>query len=156
MMLNASPIPGSHTGDAIQTKMVEMLEKWEITEVYCFVVHNAANMKKAMGDGQYAYVGCFAHTLQLVIHDGILCQRYVRDILAICRRIVGHFRHSQLAASRLKQIQLNIGLPQLRLIQPDGIQHFTCCSPSSHRKWHLLPIVQRMMTFHTFLPTSWK
>ena len=36
----------------------------------------------------------------------------MHDILANCRRIVGHFKHSQLASSRLKAIQLDLGLPQ--------------------------------------------
>ena len=54
-MLNASSLPGSHTGDAIRMKCDEMLEHWGIqkTQVHCFVVDNAANMKKAMVDGGY-------------------------------------------------------------------------------------------------------
>ena len=79
------------------------------SQLHCFVDDNAANMKKAMVDGGYTYVGCFAHTLQLIIKDGILSQRYVQDILAKYRRIVGHFKHSQLAYSRLKEIQSNLG-----------------------------------------------
>ena len=118
-MLCASPLPGSHTGDAIQLKCAEMFDKWGIehSQVHCFVTDNAANMKKAMTDGGYNHVGCFAHTLQLVVQDGILSQRYVNDILANCRRIVGHFKHSQLASSQLKTIQSSLGLPQHRLKQ---------------------------------------
>ncbi len=118
-MLKASPLPGSHTGDAIRTKCDEMLHNWGIqkSHVHCFVVDNAANMKKAMIDGGYTYMGCFAHTLQLVVHDGILSQRYVQDILAKCRRLVGHFKHSQLASSRLKDIQTTLGIPHHRFKQ---------------------------------------
>ena len=118
-MLNASSIPGSHTGDAIRQKCESMLDGWGIqrNQLHCFVVDNAANMKKAMVDGGYTYIGCFAHTLQLVIHDGVLTQRYVLDVLSKCRRIVGHFKHSQVAISRLKDIQSNLGLPHLRLKQ---------------------------------------
>ena len=85
-MLCASPLPGSYTGDAIWLKCVDMLDKWGIksSELHCFVTDNAANMEKAMTDGGYTNVGCFAHTLQLVIHDSILSQHYVRDILANC------------------------------------------------------------------------
>ena len=36
----------------------------------------------------------------------------MHDILANCRHIVDHFKHSQLASSRLKAIQLDLGLPQ--------------------------------------------
>ena len=118
-MLNASSFQGSHTADAIRMKCDKMLENWEIpkNQVHCFVVDNAANMKKAMTDGGFTYMGCFAHTLQLVVHDGIISQRYVQDILAKCRRIVGHFKHSQLAFSRLKNIQTTFGIPNHRLKQ---------------------------------------
>lgn len=43
--------------------------------------------------------------------------RYVKDILAICRRRVSHFKRSQLAASKLKDIQSSLGIPQHRLQQ---------------------------------------
>ncbi|XP_003389647.1 PREDICTED: zinc finger BED domain-containing protein 4-like [Amphimedon queenslandica] len=118
IMLNASHIPGSHTADAIRKKCKEMLQTWGIeSRLHCFVVDNAANMKKAMADGKYIHIGCFAHSIQLVIHDGIISQRYVLDILAKCRRIVGHFKHSQVASSRLKEIQSSLCLPQQRLKQ---------------------------------------
>lgn len=118
-MLNASNFPGSHTGDAIRMKCYEMLDNWEIqkNQVHCFIVDNAANMKKAMTDGGYTFIGCFAHTLQLVVHDGIISQRYVQDILVKCRRIVGHFKHSQLAFSRLNTIQTTLNIPHHRLKQ---------------------------------------
>ena len=74
-------------------------------------------VRKAITDRGYTNLGCFAHTLQLIIQDSILSQHYVHDIFANCRRIVGHFKHSQLTSSRLKAIQLDLGLPQHRLKQ---------------------------------------
>ena len=62
-------------------------------------------------------LGCFTHTLQLVVHDGMLSQQVVMDTLAVCRKIVGHFKHSSTAYSRLNTIQQNLGLPQYRLQQ---------------------------------------
>lgn len=50
-------------------------------------------------------LGCFVHTLQLVVNDGILAQRYIQDVLAKCRRIVTYFKHSQL------EIQSELGIP---------------------------------------------
>ena len=78
---------------------------------------NAANMTKAMRDASLTSLGCFAHTLQLVVHDGVLSQRVVMDTLAVCRKIVGHFKHSSTAYSSLNTIQQNLGLPQYRLQQ---------------------------------------
>ena len=76
-------------------------------------------MVKAMRDASLSAIGCVAHTLQLVVHDGVLSQRAVTGLLAACRKIVGHFKHSSLAYCRLKEIQQNLGLPQHRLKQDE-------------------------------------
>ena len=41
------------------------------------------------------------------------------DILSSCRKIVGHFRHSCLAYSRLRVIQQILGLPQHHLVEDE-------------------------------------
>ena len=53
--------------------------------------------------------GCFAHSLQLVVNDGLLFQRVVKDLLAVCRSIVGHFKHSSVCIS---QTGTNSGKPR--------------------------------------------
>lgn len=62
-------------------------------------------------------VGCFIHTLQLVIHDCIFKNQNFVEILGKCRKIVGHFGHSSLACSKLSSIQENLKLPIHKLIQ---------------------------------------
>ena len=96
-----------------------MLERWGIKkeQLHLIVRDNASNMVKAMRDAGYPDLGCFAHTLQLIVHDGVLSQRSVIGILAICCRIVGHFKCSPLAYSLLNKIQQNLGLPQHHIIQ---------------------------------------
>ena len=69
---------------------------------------NAANMKKAMRD---ANLPSFAHSLQLIVHDGILSQSGVIELLATCRKIVGHFKHSTTAYQTLNAIQERLSLP---------------------------------------------
>ncbi len=76
-------------------------------------------MVKAMKDGGYADLGCFTHTLQLIVHEGALSQRLVKDTVAICRKIVDHFKHSPLAYSKLKQIQQSLNLPVHHLKQDE-------------------------------------
>ena len=56
------------------------------------------------------------------MHDGVLSQHAVTGLLAACRKIVGHFKHSSLAYCRLKEIQQNLGLPQHRLKQDEQTQ----------------------------------
>jgi len=48
-------------------------------------------MAKAMREAALPSLGCFAHTLQLIVDKGVLSQRAVMDVLAVCRNIVGHF-----------------------------------------------------------------
>ena len=71
-----------------------MLKEWGIKkeQVHLFVRDNAANMVKAMRDGSFDDFGCFTHTLQLVVHDGVMSQRAVGNTLAVCRHLVGHFK----------------------------------------------------------------
>ena len=118
-VLNVKPFPESHTGENIVTIFEEMFDSWKIdkAKVHLILRDNAANMVKAMTDGGYPDFGCFAHTLQLIVHDGVLSQRAVIETLAICRKIAGHFKHSPLACSRLQDIQKSLSLPQHRLKQ---------------------------------------
>lgn len=58
-----------------------------------------------------------AHTLQLAVNEGLLSQRSVTDIVATGRKIVGHFKHSPLAYSRLQNVQAQLGQPKKRLQQ---------------------------------------
>lgn len=70
-----------------------------------------------MSDAEQPSLPCTAHTLQLVVQEGLLSQRSVADAVAVGRKIVGHFKHSALANSRLEDIQLEINQPAKRLQQ---------------------------------------
>ena len=48
-------------------------------------------MDKALRDAGVASYGSFAHSLQLVVSDGLLSQKSISDLLAMCRQIIGHF-----------------------------------------------------------------
>ena len=43
-------------------------------QVHLIIRDNASNMVKAMREAAYPDLGCFAHLLQLIIHDGVLTQ----------------------------------------------------------------------------------
>ena len=58
-----------------------------------------------MQDAGLPSLECMAHTLQLAVHEGVLSQRSISDIIATGRRIVGHFKHSALAYSELQNVQ---------------------------------------------------
>ncbi|XP_077083328.1 zinc finger BED domain-containing protein 4-like [Siphateles boraxobius] len=120
VVLHAQECPGSHTGAAIARAFESMLAQWNITKDMVHVVmrDNGRNMAKAMEDCGLNSLGCMAHTLQLAVHEGVLSQRSISDCLAIGRKIVGHFKHSQLAMSRLGEIQTVLGLSK-KMLQQD-------------------------------------
>ena len=60
---------------------------------------------------------CLAHTLQLIIKDGILLQQSVVQLLSCARSLVGHYHCSNVAFNTFRQIQAQLNLPQHVLIQ---------------------------------------
>ena len=118
-VLHAQELSERHTGEYIAVKIIKMLEEWKIalSQVHVVIRDNGTNIVKAMTEANLPSLGCFAHTLQLVVNDGLLSQRVVKDLLAICRSIVGHFKHSSVAYHKLAQIQDNLNLPKHKLKQ---------------------------------------
>ena len=80
-----------------------MLDHWEIStdKAHLVLWDNAANTGKAMQEAWLPSLGCFAHSLQLVIEDDVLSQRAVIDVLATCRTIFGNFKDLSVAYGHL-------------------------------------------------------
>lgn len=120
VVLHSQEFTGSHTATAISATFENMFDTWKIdkSQVHAVVRDNAKNMAKAMKDSGLTSFGCMAHTLQLAVHEGVLSQRSISDVVAIGRKIVGHFKHSPLAYSRLQALQkTQLGVPLKRLQQ---------------------------------------
>ena len=120
-VLHVQRIEGSHNGAAICQMIETMLDSWKISKerVHLVLTDNASNMKKALRDCNLCGYGCFAHSLQLVVHDGVLSQRMVIDTLAVSRKIVGHFKHSTLAYHLLDEIKERLDIPKHKLQQDE-------------------------------------
>ena len=65
-----------------------------VTEHSCCRQKQWINMVKAMREANLPSFGCFAHSLQLVVNDGLLSQCMMKYLLSVCRSIVGHFKQS--------------------------------------------------------------
>ncbi|XP_067252965.1 zinc finger BED domain-containing protein 4-like [Chanodichthys erythropterus] len=118
-VLHSQECSGSHTAAAIASAFESMFGKWKIERERVHVVlrDNARNMVKAMMEFGVTCLPCMAHSLQLAVNDGVLSQRSVADVVAVGRRIIGHFKHSQLAYSRLADVQKELGMSVKRLQQ---------------------------------------
>ena len=97
--LHAQEFAGSHAGAAIASAFDCMFAQWKSKEdnVHVVLHDNAWNMQKALDECNVKSLGCMAHTLHLAVHGGVLSQQSISDSVAIKGKIVGHFRHPQLA-----------------------------------------------------------
>ena len=112
-VLHVMALEGSHTGIYIAEKFNDILAGWRIDKknVHLVLRDDPSNMEQAMKDADACSYGCLAHSLQLVVHDGVSSQPFVMNLLAICRRIVGHFKRSKKVLDKLRDIQQSLGVP---------------------------------------------
>ena len=63
----------SHTGEKVCESIESMIDYWKISkeQIHLILTDNISNMKKALRDANLSGFGCFAHSLQLVINDGV-------------------------------------------------------------------------------------
>ena len=119
LVLNVKPMHGSHTGQYIASTFLNLLQEWKIENGRVFLVlrDSGANVIKGMALVEVQTLSCFAHTVQLVVQDGLKAQRAVSDVLAKVRSIANHFNHSVLAKQRLHDIQMTLNLALHTILQ---------------------------------------
>ena len=129
-----------------------MLADWKIDKPKVHVVlrDNASNMDKAMRDAGLKSYGCFAHTLQLVVNDGVLSQKSVSDLLAVCRQIVGHFKRSIVPYNKLNEIQRRLNLPEHHLKQDEPTRWNTSLSRWNTSLYMLQSVMEQKMALAAY------
>ncbi len=117
-VLTTAGMPERHTGVNIADRMTDTVKEWGIasTLVSALVHDNAANAVNAAELTDWSHFGCVCHTLQLAIKSGLEASVINRVILA-GRKLVGHFKHSVVAMTALKQKQDQLGIKQHHLVQ---------------------------------------
>ena len=87
-------------------------------KVHVVVRDNGSNFVAGLRDAGIPNIPCLAHTLQLVVKDRCLAQPAVVDLTAKACKLVGHYKHSNIALQSLLKIQEQLGL-SWRLIQDE-------------------------------------
>ena len=109
-----------HTGDNIATVFSDCVCEWKIeSKIVCALRDGGSNFVAGFNSSGVPSITCLAHSLQCVIHDGVLAQRDVQDLLAAGRRIVGHYKHSNVAFHLLQRIQAQLELKVCALYQDE-------------------------------------
>lgn len=121
LCIEVAPFPEvSHTAAHICSFVTNLLAEWQLVEkVVAIVRDNGRNVTAALEQSAFCHTACLAHTLQLVLKDGVFSNKIVVNLLSQCRRLVGHFKHSAHSTKILKQCQKTTGVPQHRLIQDE-------------------------------------
>jgi len=118
VMLSAWKFDESHTGNNISTALLSHVRQWEIEDkIVCILRDNASNNITAMNSANLKSLPCLAHSLQLIIKDGILMQPAVQQLLATARSLVGRYHRSHSSFQNFKKIQSQLNLPDHVLIQ---------------------------------------
>ena len=118
-LLQASKFNERHTGDNIALMFADCICQWEIqSKIVCVLRDGGANFVAGFNSSGVNNLTCLAHNLR-VIHDGVLAQRDVQDLLGAGRRIVGHYKHSNVAFHALQRIQAQLELKVFTLYQDE-------------------------------------
>lgn len=124
--LKLHSLDSPHTGLMISNNLETILQEWNIDEDRrgVLVRDNGASMVLAARLSGLQDLGCYIHTIQLVVHAGLkpTAHKVINDTITTARSIVGHFRHSTKATECLQKIQASLNsesspFPQHRLIQ---------------------------------------
>jgi len=80
-VLNVMHLEGSYSGENIRESIESMIKFWKISKekIHLVLTDNASNMKKALREANLSGFRCFAHSLQLVVGDGVMSQRVIID-----------------------------------------------------------------------------
>lgn len=123
VILQVTYFPESHTGVNISKFLNESLQTWEIPQekIHTVLTDNAANVLSTIKESNVAnnkHLSCVIHTMQLCIQNKLFKeQRPVSATIAVFRALAGHFHHSSSGVARLKEIQIQLNLPEHKLIQ---------------------------------------
>ncbi|XP_013145332.1 PREDICTED: zinc finger BED domain-containing protein 4 [Papilio polytes] len=108
-----------YTSDTICENVKMMLRDWNIKDeqLHCFIRDSGSNMVRAMHLVNIPDVSCTVHQLQLCVRSAFETFE-VKELIAKCKMISGHFKHSKIAQEELTKIQKEqlTQLP-LRIIQ---------------------------------------
>ncbi|KAL4121152.1 hypothetical protein QTP88_013717 [Uroleucon formosanum] len=118
-VLTTREVFDNHTGLNIATTLKNIFNEWGITnKIVTIVSDNGSNIKNAINEHLVKYHHpCVAHTLNLSINEAINGNLDIIQILKKCRTIVSHFKHSSYANGKLREFQLQMNLPILKVKQ---------------------------------------
>lgn len=104
-----------HTSDNLAAFIKKIAVEWKVNnKVVAIVTDNASNISNAVRQLHYRHVGCFAHSINLVVQNSL---ENISEIVTKVKKIVEFFKRSSNALVKLNSTQTQMGLPTLKLKQ---------------------------------------
>uniref|UniRef100_A0A6P7F9Q3 Zinc finger BED domain-containing protein 4-like n=1 Tax=Diabrotica virgifera virgifera TaxID=50390 RepID=A0A6P7F9Q3_DIAVI len=104
-----------HSAENMFNFLKNIMKEWQISHKIAAVVSdNAPNILLTVKMGNWTSVGCFAHSLNLVVQKS---KRTISDTLAKVKSIVEYFKRSTQGLRKLQDAQRQMKLPLLKLKQ---------------------------------------
>ncbi|XP_037830665.1 E3 SUMO-protein ligase ZBED1 isoform X2 [Kryptolebias marmoratus] len=143
---------GSHdAAESIAERLLSTAQSWGVAGKVMTCVHNSAENiwpSQALTHVPWDYAACFATMLQRAVTDG-LSEALLR-VVAAAGRLVQHFSDSMLASGALEQKQMQMCLPQHKLIKSSKARWDTICDMFERlleQRWAIKAILSdRMIT----------
>lgn len=108
VLLGCQSFSSNHTGHNLAQEIRRILESWNLNEKITFSVSdNASNIKSALNMLGFKNMGCFAHTMNLIVQSALTLEE---DLINKVKKIVSHFRKSTVANNALRTYQINNGI----------------------------------------------
>ncbi|XP_055842541.1 zinc finger BED domain-containing protein 4-like [Episyrphus balteatus] len=105
----------SHDAKNLCKLLESILNEWEISnKITAVVSDNAANILAAVRLGGWQSIGCFAHSLNLVVQKSTT---KIANTLIKVKAIVEYFKRSAQGLQKLKAVQKQMNMPELKLKQ---------------------------------------
>ena len=105
-VLSTVSVSERHTASEILKQLRAIFTEWDILDKIFYVTSdNAANIKCACAEGHLKNLGCFAHTLNLVVGDGKKLVP-INELIGKVRGIVAFVHHSTVATASIKKRQV--------------------------------------------------
>ncbi|XP_055854591.1 E3 SUMO-protein ligase ZBED1-like [Episyrphus balteatus] len=105
----------SHDAKNLCKLLESILNEWEISnKITAVVSYNAANILAAVRLGGWQSIGCFAHSLNLVVQKSTT---KIANTLIKVKAIVEYFKRSAQGLQKLKAVQKQMNMPELKLKQ---------------------------------------
>ncbi|KAG8178081.1 hypothetical protein JTE90_007065 [Oedothorax gibbosus] len=115
LLLGCSRFEASHISVNLGEDLKSKLQLWGLEgKVVCVTTDNASNNVRAIAQCRFRQMGCFAHSLNLIVKSCLQLED-VKKVISKIKRTVMFFKQSTVALQRLKENQKHMQMPKLKL-----------------------------------------